>query len=405
MKATEKAEAVSTGLSVFMAVGMIVVAVPTHSISILAEGIDTVMDIVASISVMIGLKLSSRHSRTFPLGLYKLENVIACGIGVLILFSSYEIARDAISRIVHKQTTLDQPWLVMIVMAVVVLITAYIAWYKGKVGRQENSPSLKADSKHSWTDALASAAIILGVGLEWAGVPYMDSIAALVVVFFLAWSGVEVIISGVKVLLDASIEKEYLDKAREIAEADPRIREVLEVVGRNSGSYRFMELTLVPADYDLRDSSAIEEELRAAIRAAIADLDQVTFDFVAETGSRLLGAAPADSEGTIGGALGTATAIVFVEVDEQTREERSRNMLTLPFAPDMAGRDVHVAVLLARRGVDVLFMGKDALEEAAAAVLEENGVRVVPHADIMTADDLPALLAKLIAADSAVAPG
>ncbi len=154
----------------------------------------------------------------------------------------------------------------MITMVVVVVITGLLAWYKGRVGKKENSPSLKADSRHSWTDTIASVGVILGVGLNAMGVHYVDSIMALVIVLILAYSGGQVILDALKVLLDASIEKDVMDAATKAAEADPRVRRVVRVDGRNSGSYRFLHVIVVPEAYDLRDAEASADSIRESIK-------------------------------------------------------------------------------------------------------------------------------------------
>ncbi|MDY6794162.1 MAG: cation diffusion facilitator family transporter [Actinomycetota bacterium] len=294
---TEKAEVISVATSVFMAGGMIAVAVTTGSIAILAEGIDTVVDIVASLAVLAGLRLSRLHTRNFPTGLYKLENLISTGIGILILVCSYELAAESIRGIVRGGDKVEQPLLVMGTMAVVLAITAAIAWYKGKVGREEHSPSLSADAHHAWTDAVACLAIVVGVGLEMLGIPDMDSVAALVVVAFLIKTGIGVTLESLKVLLDASIEKDVLDGVRRLAEEDPRVRDVIDVTGRNSGGYRFLSLTLVPASYDLREAESTAGELGDKIRHEVENVDQVGVEFTQEERTRVLGAVPLQEDG------------------------------------------------------------------------------------------------------------
>lgn len=379
MRRTEKAELIAIVLSVFMAGGMIAVALMTNSIAILAEGTDTVMDVVASIAVLVGLRLSMRKTRTFPSGLYKLENLIATGIGVLILLSAYELGREAIERLVSGGTELDDPWLILAVMAVVVVLTAFIAWYKGMVGKQENSPSLQADARHSWTDMVASVAIIVGIGLEMVGVNHMDSIAALVVVGFLAWSGVEVTLGGVKVLLDASIDKDVLEKAGEIASAHPLVRHVLGVVGRNSGSYRFLELSLVPEQFDLRDAEQISSELKASIREEIENVDEVVFDFSVESGRSILGAAAISPEGELfTGHLAEAPFFSLLEIETAGGSATFREQLANPVGREESGRGARVAVFLARHGVGALAAVEPDLEDGAFHVLDANGVAVLP---------------------------
>jgi cation diffusion facilitator family transporter len=396
MKKTEKIAVGSLVLNAGIAAFLITYVVWTKDAVLAPWAVLVSIRFVTSVFVVLGMRISERHTETFPLGLYKLENLLQTCVGFVIMFFAYEVAKIAIGELSTGTSVPLQLDASIFILVASAAIAGIAAWYKAKVGKEENSPSLSADAKHSWTDALASFAIIIGVALEWAGVPDMDSIAALVVVLFLAWSGVEVVISGVKVLLDASIEKELLEKARDIAAADLRIREVLEVNGRNSGSYRFMELLLVPTDYDLRDATAIEEDLISAIRKEIDNVDQVLIDFAAEPGRRLLGAVPVDKEGSFGGRLSDASTIEFLEVDEHTGKEVSRESLVVPFDEDLPGRGVHVSVLLARRGVDILFIGEKAIESAASAVLEENGVKMPPRSDIETTQDVLEALVDLV---------
>ena len=385
---TEKAEVISVAASVFMAAGMIAVAIPTGSIAILAEGIDTVVDIVASLAVLVGLRLSRRHTRNFPAGLYKLENLISTGIGILILVCSYELASESIRSIIEGGDKVEQPWLVMGTMAVVLGITAAVAWYKGKVGREEHSPSLSADAHHTWTDAVACMAIVVGVGLEMLGIPDMDSVAALVVVAFLIKTGIEVTLESVKVLLDASIEKDLLARVRELAQEDPRVRDVIDITGRNSGSYRFLSLSLVPVSYDLQEAEKTAREIGDEIRREIENVDRVSVEFAVEERTRILGAVLLEEDGeAVARRFEQASRVLFIEMALPEGKEVSRRQEPSPASAAPHGRGVRLAVFLARRGVDVL-VSRDSLQgEDASYVLEVNRVEVLVRPDIVSAGD------------------
>jgi len=386
LKRTEKVEVVSIAASVVMAGGMLTVALITNSISILAEAIDTIVDIVASISVLIGLKLSSRRSSMFPNGLYKLENLISTAIGALILFSAYELARESIERIVSDSAPLDSPWLVIVTMAAVVACTFLLAHYKGTVGREENSPSLKADAKHSLSDAIASIAIIFGVGMQMAGVPHMDSIVALAVTVFLFWTGVQVTIGGLRVLLDASIESELLDKTRSIVMADPRVRSVLRVEGRNSGSYRFLDISIVPWDSDLRVAEEMAEDLKREIRGEIENVDQVSIEFEAGTPGSITAAYPLEGDGNlVPSRLDNSASFELLGIDTDKGEAVSGEMLYLH--QDAAGNAVRLAVLLSRLELDVLLTREMDLDGSAYQVLNANGVQVISRPDVLNRED------------------
>jgi cation diffusion facilitator family transporter len=378
MDPAEKAEGIDVIASIFMAVGMILIASMSHSVSVLAEGIDTCVDVIASLSVMIGLRLSKRHSKDFPNGLYKLENLVAMAIGILILFSAYELARESISKLAAGgKNPINQPWVAMATMAMVVIITGALAWYKGVIGKRVNSPSLLADSRHSWTDTIASAAVILGVGLQAAGVPYIDSIVALVIVAVLAWSGAQVIVDGMKVLLDASIEKDILDQARSLAGADPDVRRVVKVEGRNSGSYRFLHLTIVTDIEDLKDADAVAERVRKTLVEKIQNIEQVVIDYVAEEAALTSCAIGLAEDGTIASGLADASAFSLCCVDPADPAVKERSAWLDPYTSASEGREIRLAVALAQRGVQVLVLGGELPEDSPHYLLEANGVRIV----------------------------
>ena len=397
MEPAEKAEGIDTIASVFMATGMIIVATMSGSVSVLAEGIDTCVDIVAAVAVMIGLKLSKRHSKDFPNGLYKLENLVAVAIGALILFSAYELARESIQRLMSKQTRIDNPWVAMSTMAAVVVITGLLAWYKGRVGRKVNSPSLKADSHHSWTDTIASAGVILGVGLNAAGVHYVDSIMALVIVVILLWSGGQVVFDALKVLLDASIEKDVIDAATKAAQADPRVRRVVRVEGRNSGSYRFLHVIIVPEAYDLRDAEASADSIRESIKSAVQNVESVQVELVPDEADKFTIAVPLEADGSsIAGDLGAGDSYALLALDPDSGKLQGTSVLENPVGADDPGRAIKLAVTLAQHGADMLLLRGDKPSGGAAYVIEANEMEVVTRPDLTTLADAQGSVASLL---------
>lgn len=378
MRKSEKAELISIICSVFMAAAMIIAARLTGSVGVLAEGIDTVMDVVASLAVLAGMRLSERRTSSFPQGLYKLENIVAVSLGALITISAYELAKESIGRLFGPTEPVTQPWLVSSVMGGVVVITGALAWYKNKVGKEENSPSLQADAKHSWTDVLASAAVAGGVLLQEAGIPHMDSVAALIVVAALFWSGVQVTLEGLRVLLDASIEKEVLDQIRLYAEATPGIRQVVRVTGRNSGSYRFIELSVIPASADLRQAEKAVEDLKKMVRGQIEHVDRIDVEFSArhDGGSEITAVPLNEDRDTVAEGLGEAPFFALFEVTNPERKITREEIFPNPALEKAEGRDIAAAVFLANQGATKVLFKETGPSEGAVYVLEANGVGI-----------------------------
>ncbi|MEI8082332.1 MAG: cation diffusion facilitator family transporter [Actinomycetes bacterium] len=386
MEPTQKAEAIAVVASVFMAAGMISVALLSGSVSVLAEGIDTCVDIITSVAVMIGLKLSQRRSKDFPYGLYKIENIVTVAIAALILYSAYELATESIDRLLSAQEQITNPWVAMATMAVVAIITGLLAWNKGRVGKSENSPSLMADSRHSWTDAIASAGVVVGLALNTVGVPYVDSLMALVIAAILAWSGVQVAVNAFKVLLDASIEQDVLDTATATAEADPRVRRVVRVDGRNSGSYRFLHMTLVPEALDLKDAEACAQEVRDSVKSAVQNVESVQVELVADDADGFRVAIPLETDkSTIARSLDTASAYALLMLNPQSRPPHNVSLiLESPTTVTDPGHAISLAVAFAKHGADRVLVSTDIPPGGPRYVLTANSIEIVVQPGLKT---------------------
>jgi cation diffusion facilitator family transporter len=376
MQRTGRAALISAASSAALAVAMIVIATVSGSIAVLAEGVDTIVDTVTSLALFIGLKLSGRHTKNFPFGLHKLENLIATGIGFIILISAYELARQSILRIIEGTTgSIVKPGLVLIVMAVAAAVKGLNAWYKRRVARMENSPGLAADARHSLADLAGVLAVILGVGLATLGVLHMDAAAALVVVLFLFWAGISVTFDGIKVLLDASVQPEILARARRIAEEHHGVKKVLKVEGRNSGRYRFLHLSLEPRTPNLSQASHVVQEIEDSIRNEIRNLDRVTIDLVAEEKKTIMCAVPIEGNGiSLSLHFGNAPSFVLLEINPLTGEVIAREHLANPFIRLVKAKGLRAAEFLAGQGVDLLLVRQSLEGTGPHYALDAQGI-------------------------------
>lgn len=132
-------------------------ALLSGSIAVRADALHSLTDVLSSVIILIGIKISKRSSRAFPYGLYKVENLVALGSSFLIIFAGYEILKEVLSGQLSLPTNI--PLTITGIVATIV-----IAWlfsrYELKIGLQTSSPSLVADSRHILTDVLSSLVIL-----------------------------------------------------------------------------------------------------------------------------------------------------------------------------------------------------------------------------------------------------
>jgi len=155
------------------------------SLALAASATDSAVDVFASVAVLVGLVISKRKTKTFPFGLYKVENLVSVVIAILIWVAGYEIAKEALAS---TTSSVRVEWWVLAGTSLTVILPLLWSVYELRVGRETNSPSLKAEARHYQTDVLSSLIVFASVGASALGFR-VDRLGALLVLPFIAKSG------------------------------------------------------------------------------------------------------------------------------------------------------------------------------------------------------------------------
>ena len=391
---SQRAAAISAAVSGVFGASLIVWGVSLHSIVMTAGGILAASRGVMAAFIIAGIRLSRRHTSTFSDGLYKIENIFATVVGVIVLVLAYEIARLSIKHLSGTYTFTNDPKYALPFFLGAALLAGFMFYYKQRVAKAEGCPSLRADSYFSLADAVALVIIGVALALDIAGYHRVDAIAGLFVACFLAVIGVYILLGGLKVLLDASVDSDLLAKVKQIAQADPGIRDVLSVDGRNSGSFIFLHLVVEPAAYDLEQAGDVSSDLERRIKAALPNVDRADIEFNAPD-NMFIAAAPLNSDGnTIAAGFESAPMIGFLEVDGGTVTGKP-DVVSNPAAGRTAGRGVHLAVYLGRHSVDVLLLKEAITDQDVLQTLKAYGIDVSVEPSLNNLESTGAELVKL----------
>ena len=143
----KKAALVSIVVTAFLVVIKYSVGVLSGSIALLADAVHSFTDVISSIGVFIGLKISSRKpTESFPYGFYKAENIVSLFLALAIFYAGYEIVLTSVEK--FEEVVLTNVPVAILVAVTSLVLTLLLSSYKLKVGRDLNSPSLIADSRH-----------------------------------------------------------------------------------------------------------------------------------------------------------------------------------------------------------------------------------------------------------------
>ena len=88
-------------------------------------------------------------------------------------------------------------------------------WYTRYYAKKIDSSALMADAWHHRSDAFSSIGALIGIGGAMLNYPVMDSIASLVIFFFIAKAAFDIFKDAIDKMVDHSCDEETENKLRE----------------------------------------------------------------------------------------------------------------------------------------------------------------------------------------------
>jgi cation diffusion facilitator family transporter len=361
----------SIAVNILLALLNLAIAAASGSLAVAAEMVHNLVDLVASVAVLAGVKISERESRAFPYGLYKVENVVAVGVAILIFFTGYEIAKEAL--LAEPEAATVNGWMLAGV-ALSAAIPLAFSVYEMRAGRELNSPSLMADASEYRAHVFSSGVVFLALVGQMIGYP-VDRYAALVIVVLIAKTGWELLADGMRVLLDASLDAETLDQVRAIIEAEPTVTGVRWVVGRNAGRYRFLEADLALRVDDLEKAHAASQRLESAIRDQVPHVERVLIHYEPQARTHLRYAVPlASVDGTMSDHFGESPFFALVTVRLADAQIERQELLANPHLAAEKAKGIRVAEWLVGSKADAVLLREDVHGKGPAYVFADAGI-------------------------------
>lgn len=208
-----------------------------NSYTLIADGIESTSDIVTSLVVWGGLRVSvAPADERHPYCYGKAEALSGIVASLALLAAAGMIAVQSVREI---RTPHHLPhWSTLLVLVLVVATKAILARWMAGIGEEAESTSLQADVWHHWADALTSIAAFLGITIGLIGGPGYepaDDWAALLACVVIVFSGLSLLRIAVRELLDVAPAKEFEGKVRELALGVPGVRALDKCRIRKSG--------------------------------------------------------------------------------------------------------------------------------------------------------------------------
>lgn len=250
----------------------IVTGLLTGSVSILAEAIHSLLDLVAAVIAFFGVRVSDRPAdEQHPFGHGKAENISGFVEAGLIFVAAGIIIYEAVKRLIAG-VTVELLELGIGVMAVSVVVNILVSRHLLKVSRATDSIALEADARHLTTDVWTSAGVLVGlVFVRLTGLVILDPIIALIVALFILKAAYDISRKSFRGLMDVSLpESEEAEIKSCIMEHYSQLVSFHKLRTRKAGSWRYIDLHLVmPKNASVEEAHLMCDHLEQDIESRL----------------------------------------------------------------------------------------------------------------------------------------
>lgn len=249
-----------------------------NSYALIADGIESVVDVFASILVLFGIKYSARPADdNHPYGHGKAEPLITFLVVGFLIISAATIAWQAIQNIQtpHKLPEIWTLW----VLAGIILWKEISFQVVIRRSKKLKSTSLKGEAWHHRSDAITSVAAFVGITIALIGgegYEVADDYAALLAVGFILYNCYLIFRPALGEVMDENNHEELTQEIRKVALTVPGVEGTEKCFIRKAGMIYHVDLhAKVKGDLSVTRGHDIAHKLKDTLRQEIPELGHV----------------------------------------------------------------------------------------------------------------------------------
>ena len=215
-----------------------------NSAAVRADALNNMTDIIVSLAVIIGLKISIKPAdRNHPYGHLKSENISSLLVSFVIMFVGIQVVIQNAPRLFKEDDVVPNA-ITIIVSLISGLIMLIVFAVNQSLAKRTKSSSLNSAAKDNLSDSLVSIGTAIGLIFTQIGFPIVDIILATLLGLLIVYTGFGIFKEAIFMLIDGFNETELEAYRNDILEVD-EVQKVKSIKGRYHGSSVFIDVTIV----------------------------------------------------------------------------------------------------------------------------------------------------------------
>ena len=265
-------------INVLLAAAKILAGLVGHAYVLIADGIESALDVGGSIVIWGGLTVAARPpDATHPYGHGKAEPIAAVVVAVGVLTAALGLAIQSVREIFLPHHA-PAPY-TLAVLIVAVILKEILYRYVIRFGRQMESTAVKTDAWHHRIDAITSIAAFIGISVALIGGEAWQSAddwAALFACALIGASGYRLLRPALFEIMDTAPRGKIVRSIHQAARSVPGVIEVEKCRARKMGLDFYVDLHVgVDGSISVHEGHEIAHQVKRAIQQSDSRISDV----------------------------------------------------------------------------------------------------------------------------------
>lgn len=235
----------------------------THSVAILSDALETVVNVVTAIFALWAIKMAAEPAdEEHPYGHGKFEYFSAAFEGGLIFFAALAILFRSIESF-FQDSNVQNIGEGFKYLGIATALNLIVGVWLILVGKSQQSEALKASGKHVLSDVITTVGIFVGLSLvHWTGLNWIDSLVGLLVGIWLGLEANNILRKNTGALLD-EVDTGSLEKLAEVIKKHrkPGVIDIHHVRMIRSGNFHHIDAHMVvPEFWDVKEAHTMSHD-------------------------------------------------------------------------------------------------------------------------------------------------
>lgn len=260
---------VGIGVNLALAIIKAVAGILGNSYALVADAVESTLDVVSSLIVWAGLRISVRPpDANHPYGHGKAEPLAAVAVALALFGAAVGIAIQSVREI---RTPHHAPAAFTLVVLILVILTKETLFrYVFKVGDATSSTAVKSDAWHHRSDAITSVAAFIGISIALiggSGYESADDWAALFASWIIGFNAYNLLRPALAELTDAAPDPKLEEEVRAVAKRVEGVLGTHKCHVRKMGFDYYVDLDVIVAgSMTVSAAHVVAHQVQDAIR-------------------------------------------------------------------------------------------------------------------------------------------